>query len=39
MKATYCAYDMWNISQYLMEVIVREDIDIVYGIGKRKSKF
>ena len=32
----YSANDMWNISQYLMEVIIREDIKIVYGKGHRK---
>lgn len=35
----YCAYDMWNICQYLMEVMVMEDIQIVYGKGHRKNAF
>lgn len=35
----YCAYDMWNICQYLMEVMVRENIQIVYGKGHRKNEF
>lgn len=34
----YCAYDIWNITQYLMEVMVHEDIKIVYGIGRRKTE-
>lgn len=35
----YCAYDMWNICQYLMEVMVRENVMIVYGKGHRKNEF
>ena len=35
----YCAYDMWNICQYLMEVMVRENILAVYGKGHRKNEF
>lgn len=35
----YCAYDMWNICQYLMEVMVRENTAIVYGKGHRKNGF
>lgn len=35
----YSACDMWNICQYLMEIMVRENIQIVYGKGRRKSEF
>ena len=35
----YGAYDMWNICQYLMEVMVRENIQIIYGKGHRKNEF
>lgn len=33
----YCAQEIGYIAQYLMEVMVNNDIDIVYGRGKRKS--
>ena len=35
----YCAYDIWNICQYLMEVMVNLEIPIVYGKGHRKNEF
>ena len=35
----YCAYDMWNICQYLMEVMTALNIKIVYGSGHRKNEF
>ena len=38
-SSCYGAYDMWNICQYLMEVMVRENIRIVYGKGCRKNEF
>ena len=36
---SYSANDMWNICQYLMEVMVREGIVIAYGKGHRKNEF
>ena len=35
----YSANDMWNICQYLMEVMVHENIKIAYGKGCRKNGF
>ena len=35
----YCANEMWNICLYLMEVIVRENIEIIYGKGHHKNEF
>jgi len=35
----YCANDMWNICQYLMEVMVHENIEITYGKGHHKNGF
>lgn len=38
-KKEYCAQEIGYIAQYLMELMVREDITIVYGKGKRKSVY
>jgi hypothetical protein len=38
-KQYYNSYDMGYIAQYLMDVMVSNDIDIAYGKGKRKSIF
>lgn len=35
--STYASQEIGYIVQYLMEVMVHEDIAIVYGIGKRKT--
>lgn len=37
--SVYSSQEIGYIAQYLMEVMVREKIEIVYGIGKRKSVF
>ena len=33
----YCAQEVGYIAQYLMEIMINNNIDIVYGKGKRKS--
>ena len=33
----YCAQEIGYIVQYLMEIMVNNDIDFVYGKGKRKT--
>ena len=38
-KGKYEAFDMGVICQYLMEVITCQNIQLVYGKGKRKSEF
>lgn len=38
-KERYDSADMWYIAQYLMEVMVREGIAVVYGKGHRKDLF
>ncbi len=35
----YCAQEIGYIAQYLMELMVENDIEPVYGKGKRKKKF
>lgn len=37
-KESYCAQEIGYIVQYLMEVMVRNDIKLQYGKGSRKSK-
>lgn len=36
-KYMYCAQEIGYITQYLMETMVNENIEIVYGKGKRKN--
>lgn len=36
-KYMYCAQEIGYIVQYLMDVMVKENIKIVYGKGKRRS--
>lgn len=35
----YCSQEIGYIVQYLMDIMVREEVEIVYGKGKRKSTF
>lgn len=35
----YCSQEIGYIVQYLMDIMVREEVEIVYGKGKRKSSF
>ena len=35
----YCSQEIGYILQYLMELMVREEVEIAYGKGKRKSTF
>lgn len=37
-KKEYCAQEIGYIAQYLMEVMINNDIELVYGKGKRKTK-
>ena len=35
----YCSQEIGYIVQYLMDIMLREEVEIVYGKGKRKSTF
>ena len=37
-QSGYCAQEIGYIAQYLMEIMVNEEVEIVYGKGKRKEE-